>query len=189
MALVAAASVAIAATFVTLAILGLSFMMSVFAGGLLLIVIVVYLVGAARITKAIGHGHETGLRVAKLTRRVAGAMVVNTLVQGCFAVIGSGNNLLPLQFVVVNLLMPVGLSAALLLLLHFIRGAFNRQGQRRRKSGMMRARTGTTKTTATVSPATDFTKTESSPMTSPEMSSTRTEAWTKARATGSTNGV
>lgn len=189
MALVAAASVAIAATFVTLAILGLSFMMSVFAGGLLLIVIVVYLVGAARITKAIGHGHETGLRVAKLTRRVAGAMVVNTLVQGCFAVIGSGNSLLPLQFVVVNLLMPVGLSAVMLLLLHFIRGAFGRQGQRRRKSVMMRARTGTTKTTATVSPATDFTKTESSPMTSPEMSSTRTEAWTKARATGSTNGV
>ena len=162
MTLVAVASTVTAATFITLGILGFSSIMSVIAAGLIVIIIVVCLIGAAKITKAVGNGNETGLRVAKLTRQVAGAMIVNTLIQGCYAIIGNGNDFMPLQIVVANLLTPVGASAALLLLLRFIRGSFERQGQRRKGA---RER-GTPRATASVSPATNYT----------EKSSTRTGA-------------
>ena len=162
MALVAMASAATAIILITLAVLGSSFLMSLYSAGLLVIVIVVYLIGAAKITKAVGNGNETGLRVEKLTRQVAGAMIVNILIQGCYAIVGSGNDVMPLQIVIVSLLMPVGASPALLLLLRFIRGSFERQGQRRKGA---RER-GTPRATASVSPATNYT----------EKSSTRTGA-------------
>ena len=153
MALVAAFSAVSAAINVTLALLGRAFLLSVFNGGLIIIVVVVYLIGAAKLTKAMGAGNETGLRVVKLTRQVAGVLIINTLIQGLYAVIGSGNALQPLQIIIVNLLMPAGLSAALLLLLRFIRGSFERKGQRRKNKS---ARAAGSRSTASVSPATDF---------------------------------
>ena len=153
MAFVATASAVTAAIFISLALLGLGFLMSLFGGGVLVILIVVYLIGAAKLTKAMGAGNETGLRVVKLTRQVAGVLIINTLIQGLYAVLGSGNALMPLQIIIVNLLMPAGLSAALLLLLRFIRGSFERKGQRRKNKS---ARAAGSRSTASVSPATDF---------------------------------
>ena len=153
MAFVAGASAVTAAINVTLAGLSRAFLLSVFNGGLIIIFIVVYLIGAAKLTKAMGTGNETGLRVVKLTRQVAGVLIINTLIQGLYAVLGSGNALMPLQIIIVNLLMPAGLSAALLLLLRFIRGSFERKGQRRKNKS---ARAAGSRSTASVSPATDF---------------------------------
>ena len=153
MALVAAFSAVSAVINVTLALLGHSFLFSIFNGGLIIIIIVVYLIGAAKLKKAMGAGNETGLRVVKLTRQVAGVLIINTLIQGLYAVIGTGNALMPLQIIIVNLLMPAGLSAAGLLLLRFIRGSFERKGQRRKNKS---ARAAGSRSTASVSPATDF---------------------------------
>jgi hypothetical protein len=167
-ALVAVASAVTTATVITLGILGLSFIVSVFGAVLTILCVVTYLVGAAKLTQAVGGENETGLRVARLARQVAGVMILNTLFTGCYAVIGSGNDFMPLQIVIVDLLMPVGLSAGMLLLLRFIRGSFERLGERRRKSATMRSRggRGTTspRSTASVSPATNFTETSSTRM-------------------------
>ena len=168
-ALVAAASAVTVATSVTLGILGLGFILSVFGAVLTIICIVIYLVGAAKLTQAVGGGNETGLRVARLARQVAGTMILNTIFTGCYAIIGSGNDFMPLQIVVLHLLVPVGLSASTMLLLRFIRGSFERLGERRRRSTIMRSRgggRGTTspRSTASVSPATNFTETSSTRM-------------------------
>jgi hypothetical protein len=152
-AFVATASAVTAAIFISLALLGLGFLMSLFGGGVLVILIVVYLIGAAKLTKAMGAGNETGLRVVKLTRQVAGVLIINTLFQGLNAVIGSGNALMPLQIITVDLLMPMGFSACALLLLRFIRGSFERKGQRLKSKS---TRAIGSRSTASVSPATDF---------------------------------
>ena len=91
-----------AAIFITLGLLGLTFLMAVFGGGIIVILIVVYLVGAVKLTKAIGsristarttrRGIETGLRVVKLTRRVAGVMIANTLIRKVAASTHTPNN-------------------------------------------------------------------------------------------------
>ena len=81
---------------------------------------------------------------------------IYVVVVGAYTVLsGSGHHvLLPLQMIMTNLLMPVLMSAALLLLIRFIRDSFTRQQTRiaireaRKKKG--------TKSTASVSPATDF---------------------------------
>ena len=153
MALVAAFSAVSAVINVTLALLGHSFLFSIFNGGLIIIIIVVYLIGAAKLKKAMGAGNETGLRVVKLTRQVAGVLIINTLFQGLNAVIGSGNALMPLQIITVDLLIPMGLSACALLLLRFIRGSFERKGQRLKSKS---TRAIGSRSTASVSPATDF---------------------------------
>jgi len=161
-AFVAVVSALSAAIFITVAILGLTFLRSIFAGGFIIIIIVVYLIGATRLTKAIGdkvadsgslYKNYFQLRVVKLTRQVAGVLIVNTLIQGSYAVLGSGNTLMPLQIIIVDLLMPFGLSVALLLLLRFIRGSFERKGQQRKNKS---TRAAGSRATASVSPATNF---------------------------------
>ena len=165
---VAVLSVMFAILAITLGVLGRTDIMSTFTAVAIIGIIIVYLVGAAKLTQAVGGENETGLRVARLARQVAGVMILNTLFTGCYAVIGSGNDFMPLQIVIVDLLMPVGLSAGMLLLLRFIRGSFERLGERRRKSATMRSRggRGTTspRSTASVSPATNFTETSSTRM-------------------------
>ena len=177
MALVAVASAATAAIFITLSFLNLGFLMSVVAAGIIAVAVVVYFVGAAKLTKSLEGristvrtaraGTETGLRIVTLTRQVAGVMIVNLLIQGSNAVLGSSNALMPLQIIVVKLLMPIGLSAVLLLLLRFIRGSFNRKMSKRedrtsrRRSNIVPnvAASKNMKSTASVSPAMDFTST------------------------------
>ena len=80
-----------AAIFITLAFLGLSFMMSIFGGGLIVILVVVYFIGASKLTKALKGRintaraaqawKETGMRVVTLTRQVAGVMIFNILIR------------------------------------------------------------------------------------------------------------
>ena len=158
MLVVAATSTVIAAIFITLSVLGSrssSFMMSIFGAGITVILIIVYLVGAAKLTKAVGDENESGLRVVKLTRQVAVVMIINLLTQGCYAIIGSHNAFMPLQIILTNLLIPIAMIAAMLLLLRFIRSSFERQLHN--KGARTRGHGGATRSTASVSPATDFT--------------------------------
>ena len=200
MALVAVASAATAAIFITLAFLSLGFLMSVFGAGIIVILVVIYFVGAVKLTKSIGNGtasimgsptflrrklsatgsttgsttgssmtksktrstpgNETALRVVTLTRQVAGVMIVNTLIQGSYAVLGSSTVLMPLQILIVDLLMPIGMSAALLLLLRFIRDSFTRVRLRRNSRASRRATASVSPSSA--SPTMDFSSTSRS---------------------------
>ena len=158
MAFVAASSTMVAITYITLSVLGQMFLVSAATAAFVVIIIIVYFIGAAKLSAAIGDGHETGVRVVALTRRVAVVLSINAVVMGAYTVLdGSGPNvLLPLQMIMTNLLMPVFMSAALLMLLHFIHASFMRQ-QTRIATREARKKKGT-KSTASVSPATDFTE-------------------------------
>ena len=127
---VAATSTVSAILFIVLAILGQSFLLSAAGAALFVIVIIVYLVGASKLAKAIGDRNPAGLRVVKLTRQVAAAIVCNILVQLSWVVVGGrqGPAILPLKMVITNLLMPITMSATMLLLLRFIGSSFKRIG-------------------------------------------------------------
>ena len=155
MAVVAAVSAVCATIFFTLGVLGLDFFMSAFGAAVMIILIVVYLIGAAKLAKAVGPGNETGLRVVRLTRQVAGMFLCNTLLQGSWVVFGNASTPLAARMVIANFLMPVGLSASLLLLTRFIRSSFVRQET---KSFMLAKKRAGTRSTASVAPATDFTE-------------------------------
>ena len=154
-AVVAAVSTVCAIIFITLGVLGLDFIMAAFGAGLIVIFIVVYFIGAAKLAKAIGPGNETGLRVVRLTRQVAGIFLFNTLVSGSWVVLPETNAFLAARMVIANFLMPVGYSATLLLLTRFIRSSFVRQET---KSFMLAKKRAGTRSTASVAPATDFTE-------------------------------
>ena len=158
MALVAASSTVVALIYITLGVLGQVFLMSAALAGILVIIIIAYFIGAAKLSAAIGDGHETGVRVVALTRRVAVVLSIGVAVMGAYTVLnGSGPHvLMPLHIIMTNLLMPVFMSAALLMLLHFIHASFMRQ-QTRIATREARKKKGT-KSTASVSPATDFTE-------------------------------
>jgi hypothetical protein len=165
-AFVAASSTMVAIIYITFGVLGRTFLMSAATAIFIVIIIVVYFIGAAKLSAAIGNGNEAGVargeaeksevRVVALTRRVAVVLSIYVVVVGAYTVLsGSGHHvLLPLQMIMTNLLMPVLMSAALLLLIRFIRDSFTRQQTRiaireaRKKKG--------TKSNASVSPATEF---------------------------------
>ena len=71
---------------------------------------------------------------------------------------------MPLQIILADLLMPIGMSAALLLLLRFIRGSFERKIQERKDKSTGNGRKPSLRTTswntatASVSPETEFTE-------------------------------
>ena len=155
MAVVAAISTLCAIIFITLGVLGLDFIMAAFGAGLIVIFIVVYFIGAAKLAKAIGPGNETGLRVVRLTRQVAGIFLFNTLVSGSWVVLPKTKAFLAARMVIANFLMPVGFSASLLLLTRFIRSSFVRQET---KSVTRAKKRAGTRSTASVAPATDFTE-------------------------------
>ena len=150
---VAVLSVMFAILAITLGVRGRTDIMSTFTAVAIIGIIIVYLVGAAKLSKALGHGHETGARVVTLTRQVACIQVFYIFVAGGWTVLGDGP--LPVQMILANLLMPVSLIAAPLLLLRFIRRSFERQGARIKSRAASKKRAGT-KSTASVSPATDF---------------------------------
>ena len=151
-AFVVASSTTFAILIIVLGIIGATFMMSAACVGFIVIITIVYFIGAAKLTAGLGEGNETGIRIITLTRQVAGLCLFNTLVQISYVIVGGGNTLIPLQMIITNLLMPVGQSAVLLLLLRFIRGSFSRQSDRIAKAASKKG----TRSTASVAPATDF---------------------------------
>ena len=138
---------------VTCGVLGWSGYLTAVAAVFIIVVIIVYLVGAAKLSKAVGNGNETGARVVTLTRQVAGALVFYIFVTGGWTVLGDGP--MPVQMVLANLLLPMCAVIPSLLLLRFIRRSFERQGARSKSRAASKKRAGT-KSTASVSPATDF---------------------------------
>ena len=153
MALVSAASTTVAIVFITLGVLDQVFLTSAAMAGFVVIIIIVYVVGAVKLAAKL-DGNETGIRIVALTRRVAGALSLGTIASGAYTVLGSANHLLPLEMIITNLLQPVAASAPLLLLLRFIRDSFTRQ-ETRIASREARKKKGT-KSTASVAPSTDF---------------------------------
>jgi hypothetical protein len=152
-AFVAASSTMVAIIYITFGVLGRTFLISAATAVFVVIIIIVYFIGAAKLSATIGNGNETGVRVVKLTRRVAVVLSINVVVMGAYTVLSGGGHHI-LFMILTNLLMPVLMSAALLLLIRFICDSFTRQRTRittresRKKKG--------TKSTASVSPATDF---------------------------------
>ena len=185
MAGVAAASILCAIIFITLGVLGKTFIASAFAGAFMVIVVIVYLVGAAKLTKAIGDRNETRVRVVTLTRQIAGVLIFNIVVQVSWVLMGNLTSaaIVPFQMAITNLLMPIGICALDLLLLRFIRRSFARQ---RTQSILRSSRRATsnrgTRSTASVYPATDFTS--ESPVSSPatptkSLVEVKEQAWIK----------
>ena len=154
MTVVAVLSVMFAILTITLGVLGLSEITSAIGAVVTIVLIIVYFVGAAKLSNAVGDGHETGARVVTLTRQVAGAQVLYIFVGGAWTVLGN-SGLMPVKMIIANLLMPVSFIAAPLLLIRFIRGSFKRQEVRLESRAASKKRAGT-KSTASVSPATDF---------------------------------
>ena len=160
MAIVAVISTVFSIIFIVLAILGQSFLLSAAGAAIAIIAIIAYLVGATKLAKAVGR-NPTGLRVVALTRQVAASLVCNILVQLSWVIFGNRQELalLPLRMIITNLLMPITMSATMLLLLRFISRSFKRIGTERsaREARSPRSATRSTKASATVAPATDFT--------------------------------
>ena len=119
-AFVAALSVMFAIIYIILGVLGRSDIMGAVSVVGSIVIIIVYLVGAAKLSKALGDGNDTGVRVVTLTRQVAGAQVLYIFVGGAWTVLGNSGPM-PVQMIIANLLMPVSLIAAPLLLIRFIR--------------------------------------------------------------------
>ena len=138
--------------YITLGILGQTFLTTLFSAGLMLIIIVVYFIAAAKLTAILGDENEAGIRIIKFTRQIAGLLLCNAVVQGSFVFLGRDNSFMPLQFLITNILMPVCLSACVLLFLRFIRGSFARKRNKMSKAAGRRG----TRSTASVAPATDF---------------------------------
>ena len=138
--------------YITLGILGETFLITLVSAGIMLITIVVYFVAAANLTAILGDENESGVRIVKFTRQVAGLLLCNAVVQGVFTVLATSNDLIPLQIFISTFLMPVFLSAMVLLFLRFIRGSFARQENKITKAAIKRG----TRSTASVAPATDF---------------------------------
>jgi hypothetical protein len=138
--------------YITLGILGETFLTTLVSAGLMLIIIVVYFIAATKLTAVLGDRNEAGMRIIKLTRQVAAVLVCNAVVQGAYSILGRNNKFTPLLMFISNILMPVFLSAGVLLLLRFIRGSFARQENKITKAAIKRG----TRSTASVSPATDF---------------------------------
>ena len=115
---------------VVLASLGHSFLLTAAGAAIMVIVIIVYLVGASKLAKAVGDRNPTGLRVVTLTRQVAASLVCSILVQLSWVVVGNRQEraILPLQMIISNLLIPLTMSTTMLLLLRFIRRSFKRIG-------------------------------------------------------------
>ena len=162
-AIVAVVSTVFSIISVVLASLGQSFLLSAFSAAAMVIVIIVYLVGASKLAKSVGDRNPTGLRVVTLTRQVAASLVCCILVQLSWVVVGNRQELalLPLRMIITNLLMPITISATMLLLLHFISRSFKRLGTERsaRKARSLQSANRSTKASATVAPATGFTAT------------------------------
>ena len=152
MSFVAVASVLCVITFTTLGILGQTFTTTLVSAGIMIIIIVVYFVAASKLSAVLKDGNEAGIRIIKLTRQVATVLVCNAVVQGLFSILSRGNDLIVLQIFISNILFTVFLSAGVLLLLHFIRASFARQGNKTAKVTGNRG----TRSTASVAPATDF---------------------------------
>ena len=137
--------------------------MSATGAAAIVIIIVVYLVGATKLANAVGDRNPTGVRVVTLTRQVAASLVCCILVQLSWVVVGNRQELalLPLRMIITNLLMPITISANILLLLRFISRSFKRIGteRRARKARSLHSAKSSTKASATVAPATDFTAT------------------------------
>ena len=74
---------------IVLAILGHSFLLSAAGAALIVIAIIVYLVGATKLAKAVGARNPTGLRVVTLTRQVAASLVCSILVQLSWVIVGN----------------------------------------------------------------------------------------------------
>ena len=153
-AVVAVFSTVVGILFTILGVLSQTTIISLVSAILVIIYIIVYLVGAAKLSKAVGNGNETGARVVTLTRQVAGALVFYIFVTGGWTVLGDGP--MPVQMVLANLLLPMCAVIPSLLLLRFIRRSFERQGARS-KSRASKKRAGA-KSSASVSPSTDFAK-------------------------------
>ena len=162
-AIVAVVSTVFSIIFVVLAILGQSFLLSAGAAAIMVIGIIVYLVGASKLAKSVGDRNPTGLRVVTLTRQVAASLVCSILVQLSWVIVGGRQDraILPLQMIISNLLMSITMSAYILLLLRFISRSFKRIGTERsaRKARSLQSAKQSTKASATVAPATDFTAT------------------------------
>ena len=141
-----------AIVYITLGILGETFLTTLVSAGIMLIIIVVYFIAAAKLTTVLGDGNEAGIRIIKLTRQVATVLVCNAVVQGAYSILGRTNKFIPLQMFMSNILMPFFLSAGVLPLLHFIRGSFARQENKIAKTTTKRG----TRSVASVAPATDF---------------------------------
>ena len=163
-AVVAAMSTVFTILFVVLAVLGKSFLLSAAGAAIFVITIIVYLVGASKLAKSVGR-NPTGLRVVTLTRQVAVSLIFSILVQLSWVVVGNRQEraILPLRMIITNLLMPITVSAPILLLLRFISRSFTRIGTERsaRKARSPQSAARSTKASATVAPATDFTATSS----------------------------
>ena len=153
-AVVAVLSVMFAILAITLGVLGLSNLMSASVAVVAIVVIIVYLVGAAKLSNAVGEGNETGTRVVTLTRQVAGAQILYIVFAGGWTALANSAPI-PVQMVIANLLIPSSQIAAPLLLLRFIRRSFERQGARNKSRAASKKHAGA-KSTARVSPSTNF---------------------------------
>ena len=139
---------------ITLGVLGQSTITAAVGAIVNIDLIIVYLVGAAKLSKAVGSGSETGARVVALTRQVASVVALGVFVALAWTALGNSAPM-PVQMILANLVIPVQIIMNPLLLLRFIRRSFERQGARIKSRAASKKRAGT-KSTASVSPATDF---------------------------------
>ena len=134
MAFVAVLSVMFAILMITLGVLGLTTLISAIMAGAIIGLIIVYLVGAAKLSNAIGNGKfgriDSLARVVMLTRQVAGALVFITFLALAWTALGNSVKTQWYQMFLANLLIPIGSVIPPLLLLRFIRRSFDRQEAR-----------------------------------------------------------
>ena len=114
--------------------------------------IVMYFVAAAKLVRTMGPNNETGIRIVKLTRRLACCMFCSVIlgVLYTFIVVGS-TSVFILGFVTVNVLNPMSYSAFHILIFSFVKQSFARD-KAKAKSRKRKAK----RSNASVAPSTSF---------------------------------
>ena len=131
------------------ALTGMSSFINLIAAFVNVIGIVVYFVAAAKLVRTMGPNNETGIRIVKLTRRLACCMLCSVLLGVLNAFITGNTSVFILGFVTINVLSPMSYSAFHILIFSFVKQSFARDKAKSRKRKAKRS-------TASVAPSTSF---------------------------------
>ena len=137
------------AAMLALALTGMPDLASLLAAFANVIGIVMYFIAAAKLVRNMGPTNETGIRIVKLTRRLACCMLCSVLWGVLFTVIVGNTNLFILEFVTINFLTPLSYSAFHILIFSFVKESFARDMVKSSKRAAKRS-------TASVAPSTLF---------------------------------
>ena len=145
----AIAAAVIGVALLAFALMGMTSFMTLIAAFVNIVAIIVYFVAAFKLVRTMDNKHETGIRIVKLTRRLACCMLCSVATGVLYTFIGGNSSVFILGFVTINVLSPLSYSAFQILIFSFVKQSFARD---KAKSSKREAK----RSTASVAPSTSF---------------------------------